>query len=141
MTYRVILPDAHIYEAIAAERARQERLRAEGKFTHTAASPDDEAFSDGWRLAALVEEVGEAAEAAIERGGFIGKPKGKDLHAELIQVAAICVAWIEWIEWLDTEREACAAHEAEQARAEVRAVKGLTLTRRTPRDRRRLSKG
>ena len=86
---------SHILEEILDERARQERLREAGKFTHTAASPDDAKFSDGWRLAALVEEVGEAAEAAIERAGFIGKPKGKDLRAELIQVAAVCVAWIE----------------------------------------------
>ena len=86
---------SYILEEISDERARQERLRADGKFTHTAASANDANFSDGWRLAVLVEEVGEAAEAAIERAGFIGKPKGNDLRAELIQVAAVCVAWIE----------------------------------------------
>ena len=82
----------YIYEEILDERGRQERLRAEGKFTHTAASPD---LPDGYRLTALVEEVGEAAEAVLERNGFIGKPKGTDLRKELVQVAAVAVAWIE----------------------------------------------
>lgn len=82
----------YICEEILDERARQERLRAEGKFTHTAASPD---LPDGYRLTALVEEVGEAAEAVLERNGFIGKPKGTDLRKELVQVAAVAVAWIE----------------------------------------------
>ena len=82
----------YICEEILDERARQARLRAEGKFTHTAASPD---LPDGYRLTALVEEVGEAAEAVLERNGFIGKPKGTDLRKELVQVAAVAVAWIE----------------------------------------------
>jgi NTP pyrophosphatase (non-canonical NTP hydrolase) len=95
MIYPIVIRNAYIYEEIADERNRQEQLRREGKFSHTAASPDDARFSDGWRLAALMEEVGEAAEAALERAGFIGKPKGTDLRKELVQVAAICVAWIE----------------------------------------------
>lgn len=81
-----------ICDEILDERARQERLKAEGKFTHTAADPE---LLDGYRLTALVEEVGEAAEAVLERNGFIGKPKGTDLRKELIQVAAVAVAWIE----------------------------------------------
>ena len=74
------------------ERERQEELCRQGKFTHTAASPD---LPNGYRLTALVEEVGEAAEAVLERDGYIGKPKGTDLRKELVQVAAVAVAWIE----------------------------------------------
>lgn len=81
-----------ILEAIWKERDRQEALRLAGKFTHTAASPD---LPDGYRLAALMEEVGEASEAVLEANGFIGKPKGTDLKSELVQVAAICCAWLE----------------------------------------------
>ena len=92
MSRPIIVPNGYIHEEISDERARQQRLRAEGKFTH---SPSDADMPDAERLAILVEEVGEAAEAVIERLGYIGKPKGTDLRKELIQVAAVAVAWIE----------------------------------------------
>lgn len=49
---------------------------------------------DGWtshplvKLAVLTEEVGEAAKACLEG-------KRLDAHAELVQVAAVAVAWLE----------------------------------------------
>ena len=65
-----------ILEAIAAERARQDR-----KFGNHRWVPDYL-----W-LAILTEETGEVAHALQERGD--------DLHDELVQVAAVAIAWLE----------------------------------------------
>lgn len=70
------------------ERVRQERLRDEGKFSHTCAQPD---CPNHLRFAALMEEVGEVAHAHLE-----GDPD--EMRKELIQVAAVCVAWVEGID-------------------------------------------
>lgn len=66
---------------VARERKRQEVLRDAG----TIGSVD----TDGQRLAVLVEEVGEVARAMND---------GKGLREELIQVAAVAVAWLEAID-------------------------------------------
>ena len=81
-----------VYAEVKAERVRQVLLKAAGKFRHT---PSDVDMDEGDKLAALMEEVGEASEALLERRGLIGKPKGTDLRKELIQVAAIAIGWIE----------------------------------------------
>ena len=70
---------------VAAERLRQEMLREEGSLAYTAACSD---CPDSLRLAALVEEVGEVARA-LHDGDF------ENLAAELVQVAAVAVAWRE----------------------------------------------
>jgi len=66
----------HILDMIVEERARQDakwgRQRHEPFF---------------W-LTILMEEVGEAAKAALQG-------KVVDLGMELVQVAAVCVAWLE----------------------------------------------
>ena len=67
------------------ERERQEELCRQGKFTHTAASPD---LPNGYRLTALVEEVGEAAEAVLgtrpaESGGSRGSARRSAKPARL----------------------------------------------------------
>ena len=95
MSYPVILSNVHIYEAIADERARQNQLKAEGKFMYTCADPQ---MTDGARIAVLGEEFGEVCRAALERGvdGEMSYDKhGKDLRKELIQLAAVSVAYIE----------------------------------------------
>lgn len=82
---------------VSDERMRQEHLKAEGKFTLTCA---DE-MSNGARLAVLMEEVGEVARAILEGGidGEVSHDKhGKDLRKELVQVAAVAVAWIEGLD-------------------------------------------
>ena len=71
---------------VGRERSRQEQLKAKGKFTYTCA---DAEMTDGQRLAVLVEEVGEVARAMND---------GKGLREELIQVAAVAVAWVEAID-------------------------------------------
>ena len=81
-------PDT-IWGAILTERYRQNELKAAGKIMATCADPIDETV----KLAALTEEVGEAARAVMARGGWSGE--ADNLREELVQVAAICVAWLE----------------------------------------------
>jgi NTP pyrophosphatase (non-canonical NTP hydrolase) len=69
-----------IVVAILQERKRQDQLHPE--------------FQDSKRLAVLVEEVGEIAEAIQNRDM-------KNLEEELIQVAAVCVRWLEQIKGVD----------------------------------------
>ena len=83
---------------VGFERLRQEQLKAEGRFKHTCADPE---MNHVECLAVLVEEVGEVARAALELGGLVSdKHRDKvecelDLYKELIQVAAVAVAWAE----------------------------------------------
>lgn len=75
-----------VYDAVRAERERQEQLFEAGELTWVASRsgcPDD------LRLAALVEEVGEVARAYHD---------GSDVRTELVQVAAVAVAWLEGME-------------------------------------------
>jgi hypothetical protein len=71
--------------ALRVERMRQERLKAAGKFAYTPA--DD--IPDTDRLPMLVEEVGEVARAMCD---------GVGLYPELVQVAALALAWLEYLE-------------------------------------------
>lgn len=81
-----LLPTVTAFGLIEAERERQDQFKASGKFTHTCADPMD----DLKRFAILSEEVGEIAHAINE-----GFEPGDNLLAEVVQVAAVCVAWIE----------------------------------------------
>ena len=79
-----------IYEELAVERGRQEQLKAA-----------DATMSNGAWLAVLGEEFGEVCRALLEVGvdGAEARDKhGKDLRKELIQVAAVAVAWIEGLD-------------------------------------------
>lgn len=78
-----------IWGDILSERYRQDDLKRAGKIMATCADPIDEAV----KLAALTEEVGEVARAVMARGGWSGE--ADNLREELVQVAAICVAWLE----------------------------------------------
>lgn len=90
-----IWPDGPTGDALSdvnEERFRQEELRRSGKFYWTCADvgPSDEA-----KLAVLSEEVGEVARLVVES---VIDPKRRDkkkLREELIQVAAVAVAWAE----------------------------------------------
>lgn len=83
------MPPDDIYAAVRAERQRQDRLKAEGRIRATCA----DAIPSTVKLAALMEEVGEAARAILGAEGW--SRDGDDLRKELVQVAAICVAWLE----------------------------------------------
>jgi hypothetical protein len=72
-------------ELVADERDRQELLVREGSLVYTAAHAN---CPDVLRLAALVEEVGEVARA-VHEGDL------ENLAVELVQVAAVAVAWRE----------------------------------------------
>jgi hypothetical protein len=87
--------------AILDERHRQEELHRSGKFSFTCASPD---VPNGAKLMVLTEEVGEVARAAMAIYDPITAPDLKPekalrhLQEELIQVAAVAMAWAESIE-------------------------------------------
>jgi NTP pyrophosphatase (non-canonical NTP hydrolase) len=81
---------------ILNERAEQERLKAEGRFKYTCA---DLEMSNSEKAVVLVEEVGEVCRAVLESNGLVhdGRKVGNyaQLQKELIQVAAVAVAWLE----------------------------------------------
>ena len=77
--------------AVAAERGRQEQLFAAGQFPFTCSNA---AVSGREKLPVLVEEVGEVAEA-LQRPGRLSDEHRAHLRTELIQVAAVAVAWAE----------------------------------------------
>lgn len=81
-----------IYHNLREELYRQVKLKYEGKFRFTARDDVDEAI----KLAMLVEEVGEVAkEVQAICGTTRDKPNRNLLKEELVQVAAICFAWLE----------------------------------------------
>jgi hypothetical protein len=81
---------------IARERARQEELKLQGKFPFTCA---DDGITDCQRYTVLGEEFGEVGHELNERIGVLtASPDVEKLRAELIQVAAVAVAWIENID-------------------------------------------
>ena len=87
---------------IHLERNRQERLFKKGDHLFTCASPVADPLR---KLRVLVEEVGEVAQC-IDMIEFFSTPyqgafsKGWRRHLinELVQVAAVCVAWLESLE-------------------------------------------
>ncbi|GGM34817.1 hypothetical protein GCM10012275_02570 [Longimycelium tulufanense] len=76
---------------IAAERQRQ---HAE----HGDHAPDSPHMTDRDRFAVLVEQVGEVAQQLTPNGG--GNPWR--LRDELIQVAAVTLAWLDRLDELDS---------------------------------------
>lgn len=74
-----------VLDRISAERRRQEELADAGRWGGKRIAT----VGSGHRLAVLVEEVGEVAQAMQGDG---------DLETELVQVAAVAVAWLEAIE-------------------------------------------
>lgn len=82
-------------EVVGAERQRQLRLQAEGRFKYT---PSDDGMTDSERAACIMEEVGEVARNTLARvAGLVtdGSASDEDMLKELSQVAALCVAWME----------------------------------------------
>lgn len=87
---------AAVYELIARERIRQRAMWAAdhqwGRGDCSALTVADRARPDQvahlLRMTVLTEEVGEVARAVIE-------DDADQLRTELVQVAAICVAWME----------------------------------------------
>ncbi len=82
-------------DSIRGERARQERLKLEGRYKFTCADLEP---SPCEKLAILGEEFGEAAHEVNETIGGHAKLDRAALRKELVQVAAVAVAWIESID-------------------------------------------
>lgn len=86
----------HVLRDVHRERLRQEQRKAEGRFEFTCA---DDGLTNAEKLAILVEEVGEVAREVLTQEGrrlardTVGTKEA--LRAELVQVAAVAVAWIE----------------------------------------------
>lgn len=83
---------------VSNERARQEAKcaakRAEGFPWRSLADP---LCTDERRIATLGEEFGEVCREISDAGGD-GREPGPNLRVELIQLAALAVAWIEHID-------------------------------------------
>jgi NTP pyrophosphatase (non-canonical NTP hydrolase) len=94
-----------IWLDILAERFRQKRLLAAGKFDRDVADPT---LTPPEKLGVVAEEFGEVARVIAEdiaRPAVRGGP-GLDkehLREELVQLATCCVAWIEEIDELPQE--------------------------------------
>lgn len=88
---------ACILADVNAERDRQEELRRTGAFDFTCADrwevSSGRMVNSADKLAVLAEEFGEVAREVNE--GFRNKVDLHKLRAELIQVAAVAVAWVE----------------------------------------------
>lgn len=96
-------PTHHIATAVAAddivaERHRQDDLKLAGRFAYTCADPE---LTHAERLTVLGEEFGEVCHEVNEAIGGHAKLRRDKLRKELVQVAAVAVAWIEAI---DAER-------------------------------------
>lgn len=103
--------DGDVLQEIHAERLRQEDLKRQGKFAWTCADLET-AGANGTRhidhserSVVLAEEVGEASREVMELIIAIDKGKRESarecvqkLRKELVQVAAVAVAWCEAID-------------------------------------------
>lgn len=82
---------------IDEERGRQEELRERGKFRWTNAAPE---MPIGDKIAVLGEEFGEVCKAVLNVQGLsTDGPEHSDLRKELVQLAAVTIAWIEAIDF------------------------------------------
>lgn len=82
-----------VLRCVSVERDRQETLRREGRFPYTCASPEGLSHSD--KLAVLAEEFGEVARHVTEGVIDPARIETYELRKELIEVAAVAVAWAE----------------------------------------------
>lgn len=81
--YRAEMARRRVYDDVRTERIRQDALAAAGRWDGESMAT----ISDDRRLRVLVEEIGEVARALEE--------DDSQLRVELVQVAAVAVAWLE----------------------------------------------
>lgn len=80
-------------DAVCKERVRQEQLKEEGRFPYTAADGQIDGFM---KLAILLSELGELADAFLQEAGLQSKTrKPADAKEEAAQVAAVAMAIVE----------------------------------------------
>lgn len=87
----------NILARVKTERRRQERLREDVKFAWSCATTDP-AVSNSDKLAVLAEEFGEVARHVAEELIDSRRLERAKLQKELIEVAAVAVAWAESLE-------------------------------------------
>jgi NTP pyrophosphatase (non-canonical NTP hydrolase) len=99
----------NIFALVIEERKRQDRLMALGKFAFTCA--DKDGLTNAEKLTVLIEETGEVARAILNLSQLASDALLKNrvvceykLQEELIQVAAVAVAWLESLELEPVER-------------------------------------
>ena len=91
-----------MFERVAKERLRQDVLWGE------------QSHEDGYWYAILGEEFGEIGKALCNNYYRFNNPtdqdlvKEKDLEEEIIQTAAVCIAWLEAVERRKTENDGSA---------------------------------
>jgi NTP pyrophosphatase (non-canonical NTP hydrolase) len=85
---------ARMFDPITINAVQAAFISAQMKHGH-AGTPAQRNMPHGERLAILVEEVGEVAHAMTYDGG---DGDGEALVGELLQVAAMALAWVEGIE-------------------------------------------
>lgn len=88
-----LLNRTKVLEDILIERERQETLCCDGALPWTCATPKVPAMR---KLPVLMEEVGEVATELLA-----DEPDRERLYNELIQVAAVAVAWAESLSTLN----------------------------------------
>lgn len=85
-----------ILNEIKTERLRQGEMKREGRFLYTCA---DDGLTNAEKMTVLLEEVGEVArEVLTQEGRRLARDTVETkeaLRKELIQVAAVSLAWIE----------------------------------------------
>ena len=85
----------NVFERIAQERCRQNALVAEGKFGWNCSTFN---IDCSLKLAVLMEEIGEVAKEIADSGVGMPAAAQKRMQTELVQVAAVAVAWLEALE-------------------------------------------
>ena len=85
----------HALKEVYRERPRQEDLRRAGKFKATCATRGEHELSHSGRLPVLAEEFGEVAKIIVEAIIDPARMNWNELRKDLIQVAAVAVAWTE----------------------------------------------
>lgn len=94
-----------IFSDIFDERARQNKLKEQGRFPYTCA---DKELSNFQKASILGEEMGEVHCAALNQAKLSTDSKDRhNLRKELVQVCAVAVAWIEA---LDNEQPSTVLH-------------------------------
>lgn len=78
---------------ISEERGRQDVLKAEGRFEYTLA--DNPGLDDMEKLYCILEELAEAGKAIMRSRGLVTDGDGHALRKEIVQVAALALAWLE----------------------------------------------
>lgn len=99
MSVRDIYKTVAVLEDIAHERVLQEQRKAEGRFMFTCADSAPGSMTDAEKMTVLMEEVGEVAREVLTQEGrrLARDTEGsrEALRNELVQVAAVAVAWLE----------------------------------------------